>query len=153
MMKLMKWCAKLTKIVSTLFNIFQILRKVWRYQLDNKKNINRWTDNTTAKGTSTTQETNDRATRKLLTTEGEHRCSGWGSTSCFTCGTCRVTMEAHIFIGKTKLNLTTYNDTWYTNCQIQLQRYAKENVVIIIKSPNLAMLTSSDKQTVQRSLF
>jgi hypothetical protein len=32
-----------------------------------------------AKGTSTIQKTQDRATRTLLTTEGEHRCSRKGA--------------------------------------------------------------------------
>jgi hypothetical protein len=49
-----------------------------------------------------------------------------GSSSCFTCGTRRVTMEAHIFIGKTKLNLT---NTWYTNCWLQLQTYNNNNKI------------------------
>ena len=32
-----------------------------------------------AKGTNTIQKTQDRATRTLLTTEGEHMCSGRGA--------------------------------------------------------------------------
>lgn len=93
-----------------------------------------------ANGTNSIQKTHDRATRTLQTTEGEHKCSGRGAVPASRVAPV-VLLWKRIYLSEKQ------NKIW------PIVSFNFNLIVIIIKSPNLAMLTSNDKQTTTLSIL
>jgi hypothetical protein len=83
-------------------HVMLAIRRVWRYQRGNQnqyieeEQTTQWRKEKVQKdkqrSTKHTHKTKDRLTRTPLKTGGELRCSGRGSSSCSTSGTCRVNL-------------------------------------------------------------